>query len=69
MPTGWRLCVLRGDRVEYFVAQAPDKQAAIAAVRRKRGMKNATIFVSNAAPHDDLTWFGLKDGQAREVSR
>ena len=68
MPIGWKLCVLCGARVEYFVAQAPDRQAAIAAVRRRRGMTDATIFVTSDGPCDDLTWLDLKDGEARRIA-
>ena len=68
MPTGWKLRVRRGDRVEYFIAQAPDQQAAIAAVRRRRGMKDAAISVTSEAPRDDLTWLALQDGEARRIA-
>jgi hypothetical protein len=68
MPTGWKLRVQRGDRIEHYIAQAPDRHAAIAAVRRKRGMKDATIFVMSETPNGDLTWLGLKDGDARRIA-
>ncbi len=68
MPTGWKLCVRRGDRIEYFIAQAPDQRSAIAAVRRKRGMKDSIIVVASEAPHDDLSWLGLEDGEIRRFA-
>jgi hypothetical protein len=62
-----KLTVQRGDRVEHFLVQAPDRDAAIAAVRRRRGMKDAEITVTGEAPHDDLVWLGLTDGEARRI--
>jgi hypothetical protein len=43
MPTGWKLQVRRGDRVEYFIARTADRRSAISAVRRRPGMKDAII--------------------------
>lgn len=68
MPIGWRLIVQRASRIEYYVARAANQEAAIAAVRRKRGMADAEITIATHAPSDDLSWMLLKDGQARRTA-
>jgi hypothetical protein len=67
MPTGWKLRVGRDDRVEHFIARTPDRRSAIAAVRRRPGMKDATIFVLGEASAEDLSFLALRDGEARRV--
>jgi hypothetical protein len=67
LAVGWKLTVRRGSRIEYFVARAPDRDAAIAAVRKRRGMSKAEITISDEAPHDDLVWLTMSDGKARRV--
>jgi hypothetical protein len=57
---GWKLRVRRDDRVEHFFA-------AIAAVRRRPGMKEATILVLGEASPKELSFFGLGDGEVGRV--
>jgi len=68
MSVGWRLLVQRGNRVEHFVAQATSEMAAIAAVRKRRGMEKAVIVASGLASNDDLVGLGLKDGEAQRTA-
>lgn len=68
MSVGWRLLVQRGKRVEHFVAQATSEMAAIAAVRKRRGMEKAVIVTSGMASNDDLAGLGLKDGEAQRTA-
>ncbi|WP_157100615.1 hypothetical protein [Rhodoplanes sp. Z2-YC6860] len=58
----------RGKRVEHFVAQATSEMAAIAAVRKRRGMEKAVIVASGIASDDDLVGLGLKDGEAQRTA-
>ncbi len=44
------LKVQRGLRTGYFVAQASDEEGAVAAVRKKRGMKHAEITIVRDQP-------------------
>ena len=67
MPMGWKLRVRRDDRVEHFFARTPDRGAAIAAVRRRPGMKEATIVVLGEASPKELSFFGLGDGEVGRV--
>lgn len=68
MPSRWKLKVQRGLRTEYFVAQAFDEEGAIAAVRKKRGMKRAEIIIVRDHQRDDLDWLVLKDNEALRIS-
>jgi hypothetical protein len=68
MSVGWRLLVQRGNRVEHFVAQATSEIAAIAAVRKRRGMEKAVIVASGTVSNDDLAGLGLKDGEAQRTA-
>jgi hypothetical protein len=67
MPMGWKLRVRRDDRVEHFIARTPDRRSAIAAVRRRPGMKEATILVLGEASPEELSFLGLGDGEAGRV--
>ena len=67
MPMGWKLRVRRDDRVEHFIARTSDRRSAIAAVRRKPGMKEATIVVLGEASPKELSFFGLGDGEVGRV--
>jgi hypothetical protein len=67
MLMGWKLQVRRGGRVEYFVARTADRRSAISAVRRRPGTKDATIVALGEASPEDLSFLGLRDGEARRV--
>jgi hypothetical protein len=68
MSTRWKLKVQRGLRTGYFVAQASDEEGAVAAVRKKRGMKHAEITIVRDQPRDEPDWPTLKDNEALRVS-
>ena len=66
MPIWWKLRARRGARLDFFVARAPDKQTAIAAVRTKRAFVEADIEVmEEAPPAGDLSWLALEEGLAQ----
>jgi hypothetical protein len=67
MAIGWKLKAQKhaAGEARYFLAQAPDAESAIEAVRRRIDSINAIIIIIGPAPINDLSWLSWADGSAK----